>query len=146
MHRTVCAALLAMALAGSGSPSGGVTPQPIEQIATTSQMILQSSARTTAPPPAADGSNISACYDGECEIAVSKPVRIPLDGRSGFDAVAVEAIEPAKVRFHVAFPNGSGSGSASPGSTVTFNSGTGSIRITVIAIDSGTAVIKISPA
>lgn len=146
MHRTVCAALLAMALAGSGSPSGGVTPQPIEQIATTSQMILQSSAPTTAPPPAADGSNIGACYDGECEVAISESVRIPLDGRSGFDAVTVEAIESNNVRFRVGYPHGSGSGSASPGSTVTFKNGTGGIRITVIAIDAGTAVIKISPA
>lgn len=146
MHRTVWVVPLAMVLAGFSSASASVTPQPSKPITTASQMVLLSPAPTVAQPPAADGSDIGACYDGECEISVSRPVRIPLDGRSGFDAVTVEAIEPNSVRFRVDYPNGSGSGSASRGGTVTFSSGTGSTRITVVAIDAGTAVIKISPA
>lgn len=143
MHRTVCAVLPAMVLVGFGSVSASVLPRPIT---TTPQMVLLSSAPTAAQPPAADGSDIGACYDGECEISVSGPVRIPLDGRSGFDAVAVEAIEPNSVRFRVEYPNGFGSGSASPGGTVTFSNGASGTKITVVAIDAGTAVIKMFPA
>ncbi|MGH4012280.1 MAG: hypothetical protein ACRDTH_29650 [Pseudonocardiaceae bacterium] len=109
-------------------------------------MVLLSSAPTAEPPPAADGSDIGACFDGECEVSVSGPVRIPLDGRSGFDAVAVEAIEPNSVRFRVEYPNGFGTGSASPGGTVTFSNGTSGTKLTVVAIDAGTAVIKMFPA
>lgn len=144
MRRTVCAGLLAITLTGFGPHSAGATPQQSEPLATTSQVILLSSA--TAPPPAADGSNVRACYDGACEISVSGPTRIPLDGRSGFDAVAVQAVEPNKVSFRVNYPNGSSSGSASPGGTVTFRNGAGGTRITVVAIDAGTAVIRMSPA
>ncbi len=128
MRPTVHAVLFAITLAGFGAPS---------------QAILLSSA--TAPLPAADGSDIRSCYDGACEISVSKPVRIPVDGRSGFDAVQVTAIEPNAVSFRVDYPHGSGSGSASPGGAVSFGAGAHRTQITVVAIDAGTAVIRMSP-
>lgn len=148
MRRTACAVLLAMALAGCGSPSAGVMPQSSEPIVTTSQVILLSPAPTTAAPPtAADGSNIGACFDGTCEISVSRPVTIPLDGRSGFDAVAIETIAPASMSFRVNFRDGTvGRSSTSPGGTVTFSSGAGGTIIKVVGINAGTAVIKMSPA
>lgn len=148
MRRTVCAMLLAGALAGCGSPLAGVVPQPSQPIVTTSQVILLSPAlATAAPPPAADGSDIGACFDGECEISVSRPVKIPLDGRAGFDAVAVEAIRPNSVSFRVDFGDGIvGRSWTSPGGTAAFNSGAGGTRIAVVTINAGTAVIKMSPA
>lgn len=146
MRRTVGAVLLVVALAGCGSPLAGVAPQSSEPIVMLSQVTLLASARAAAAPPtAADGSNIGACYDGECEISVSQPVKIPLDGRAGFDAVMVEAIEPNKVRFRVDYPHGYSWGSTSPGGTVIFRSGSGGETIRVMAINAGTAVIKMSP-
>ncbi|GAA4240414.1 hypothetical protein GCM10022254_64940 [Actinomadura meridiana] len=48
---------------------------------------------STAP---ADGTNISKCFDGNCEIAVSKPIGIPVDKRLGISRVEIEEITPNK--------------------------------------------------
>lgn len=146
MRRTVCAALLALALAGCGSPLAGVALQRSEPIVTKSQVLVLPAAAIAASPTAADGSDIRACYDGACEISVSRPLTIPLDGRSGFNAVTIEAIRPALMSFRANFPDGTVlRSSASPGSTVTFSSGTVGTTIKVVTINSGTAVIKMSP-
>lgn len=141
MRRTVCAVVLALALAGCGAPLASVAPQSSEPIVTKSQVLVL----TTAVPPPADGSDIRACHDGTCEISVSRPLTIPLDGRSGFNAVTIEAIEPNLMSFRVNFPDGTAlRSSTSPGGRVTFRSGTGSMTINVLTINSGTAVIKMS--
>ncbi|MEE6306961.1 hypothetical protein V1634_09010 [Plantactinospora veratri] len=65
----------------TGSPSSAA-PSPV---ATASPSTTPSPDAVTTPPPvriraAADGRRYAACADGTCEVAVTKPVRIRVDG------------------------------------------------------------------
>ncbi|ONK12785.1 hypothetical protein [Streptomyces sp. MP131-18] len=51
----------------------------------------------SAPGEAANGSDIGACLDGTCEVTVSAPTGIPVDGRFGADSVSVSWIADGAV-------------------------------------------------
>ncbi|MGI5212468.1 hypothetical protein [Plantactinospora sp. CA-290183] len=58
-------------------------------------------------PAAANGTNVRSCYDGSCEILVTKRVTIPLDPRFGFKTFS---FDPADSTWRYTYPEG-GSGS-----------------------------------
>lgn len=77
---------------------------------------------TTQPPPvpvpsAADGADTGACTDGNCEIAVTKPVTIhfPAPG-GGRTTLSVTEVGPNRIEYEVKSANGqSNAGASGPG-------------------------------
>lgn len=84
---------------------------------------------TSTLPPAADGTDLAACADGNCEVAVSAPVDIPLTGHAtGITTMSVVELTPDGFSFTMT-SNGNerGSGDLRGGCTLTFySSGVGS--------------------
>jgi hypothetical protein len=62
---------------------------------------------------AADGRDSTACADGNCEIAVSEPVRIPFKGPRGQATLSITEIGPNSIAYTVKSGNGQSKGSAS---------------------------------
>ncbi|MDQ1016602.1 hypothetical protein [Streptomyces afghaniensis] len=62
---------------------------------------------------AADGRDITACADGNCEIAVSEPVRIPFKAPRGPATLSVTEVGPNSIAYTVKSGNGQSKGSAS---------------------------------
>lgn len=107
---------------------------------------------STSPPlPAvADGSDLGACFDGTCEVLISTfPSPVPLDGslglREGLQSLTFQAPTPDG-GLAVAL-NGPGGGTIgvvtlyADGSAATFNG----LTMEVVAIEGGTAAVRISP-
>ncbi|MGH3379835.1 MAG: hypothetical protein ACRDP6_34405 [Actinoallomurus sp.] len=113
-----CAALAALAAptaAGCGTDSGPTattaTPRPVPTATKT----------TPAPPKAADGTRYSACKDGNCEVAVSKPVKIRLGGRIGSGTLSIKKVLSDGVKIYLTLPGGGGDGSIKGHCTSTFH-------------------------
>ncbi|WP_086560844.1 hypothetical protein [Streptomyces africanus] len=110
----VLAALIALtAAAGCGSDSdepAKASSPPGERPSKT-----DSPSRPKPKPSvsAADGRDITACADGNCEIAVSEPVKIPFKGPRGQATLSVTEVGPNAVAYTVKSGNGQSKGSAS---------------------------------
>jgi hypothetical protein len=121
----------ASAPTGSGSADPGPPPQTIPNM-----------------PKAADGSDISACYDGECVVELRAPVTIPMAPSTGiaqFTLVSVDNVDGAYLTGTTADGNGTLSAqvSAYPGAgsgTVILNGFT----IEALATVDGVAVLHFS--
>lgn len=66
------------------------------------------------PPSAADGTDASACSDGDCEITVTKPVTLhfPAPGDSGRATLSVTEVGPNKIEYEVESGNNRSQGGA----------------------------------
>src|SRR5690606_38701383 len=64
-------------------------------------------------PSAADGRDIAACADGDCEIAVSEPSTIPFRGPAGSATLRVTEVGPDEVEYTVTSGGGRSKGGAS---------------------------------
>ncbi len=62
---------------------------------------------------AADGRDITACADGNCDIVVSEPVTIPFKGPRGPATLSVTEVGPNTIAYTVKSGNGQSKGSAS---------------------------------
>ncbi|MFG2683016.1 hypothetical protein [Streptomyces sp. NPDC048392] len=62
---------------------------------------------------AADGHDIDACTDGDCEIAVSKPVTIRFEGPHGPATLSVTEVGSNRIEYEVTSGNGQSKGGAS---------------------------------
>ncbi|MFI7676871.1 hypothetical protein [Actinophytocola sp. NPDC049390] len=98
-------------------------------------------------PPAADGSDVKACYDGTCEVMLRAPVKIPFDPKTGLvelNLTRVDGVDGAQLSG-TAVGGGTVSVSvyADPGfeSTATVNGFT----ITALYTVDGVAVLRMSP-
>ncbi|MEU0729537.1 hypothetical protein [Streptomyces sp. NPDC006140] len=60
----------------------------------------------------ADGRDIAACADGNCEIAVSEPVKVPFKGPRGPATLSVTEVGPNTIAYTVKSGNGQSKGSA----------------------------------
>jgi hypothetical protein len=131
MYRgTAAAAVVTLALAGllgCGSVARG-------EAAT-------SALRTTTSVAAADGSGVRACFDGTCEIAVSKPTNIPVDSRFGISKLSITRITPDSVSMTATGPGISMAAQTGPGGICSLNG----LTVRVKAIAHGTAVLVLSP-
>lgn len=80
-----------------------------------------SSAQGSASKPPvtpADGTNVSACADGNCEVLVSGPVDIELNGHGGIDTLSVVKVAPPGLSFKMKSDGGTGSGALDPNCTL----------------------------
>ncbi|MEQ4304116.1 hypothetical protein ABNF97_22505 [Plantactinospora sp. B6F1] len=88
--QTGCALLAVLLSTGCGARRDGAAPESpasttASPVATASPSATPAPDAATTPAPvriaaAADGRRYAACADGTCEVAVSKPVRIRVDG------------------------------------------------------------------
>lgn len=78
----------------SGSPSGGRTASAEPSV------------------PAADGDDVRACSDGNCEIAVSDPATVRFKGPDGPATLSVTEVGPNKVEYTVKSGSGRSKGGA----------------------------------
>jgi len=118
---------------GPGSGSGTATAEPPP----TNEDI----------PPAADGSDINACYDGTCEVELRAPVTIPFDPKTGLVELTLNRVDGEEGAQLSGSAVGGGTVSVSvyadPGfsSTATVNGFT----ITALYTVDGVAVLRMSP-
>lgn len=74
--------------------------------------------QTSKSPPAqpsvsaADGHNVGACADGNCEIAVSEPVTFRFKGPTGPATLSVTEVGPNKIEYTVESDHGQSTGGA----------------------------------
>ena len=115
---SVFMAALVTASCGTASGDGTISPSTPSPSATrAASENVAASPTTTSPvakkPPAptqlraTNGTDYSACMGGDCEIAVSKPVTIPLsDFPTDAGPLTVQAVSAGSVRLRMALPAG----------------------------------------
>ncbi|MFG1921944.1 hypothetical protein [Cryptosporangium sp. NPDC048952] len=94
------AGLMLVAACGADEPPAARTPPPSPP---------PSPSPSPSPPPlaAADGTRYAACWDGTCEVAVSRPTTIPIR----FGKLSVSKLQPDDgITFDITLPGGGGSG------------------------------------
>jgi hypothetical protein len=109
MTRTRTGLLIVAMIAGVLSTGCGVgTSAPAGQHAVPATMSLPKRATTTAPPTtttvpvtAADGTNLGACANGNCEVQVAEGASIPLSPSLGLGPVSVTAIQSDTVSIGI---------------------------------------------
>lgn len=144
---------LSVLLAGCSSEIAGA-PIGTGQIVDSNPTVTESPASTGQPaptdpdlPPAADGSDITACYDGTCEVELRAPVTIPIDPATGITTLTLERVDDVDGAYLTGVTTGGGSVTAtlyagSNGYAVAqFNGFTIEARYTV----NGVAVLRLAP-
>ncbi|MGH8795287.1 MAG: hypothetical protein ACRDXX_21925 [Stackebrandtia sp.] len=141
MPRTAFAiATFAFLLAGCAGPETGDLQEPQDDAAADEPSDADPSQGDDTLPEAADGTDVGACYDGECEIVATALLDIPVDPKFGVDLLSVTAIENDVVTLQ-------GTG---PGALATLNIGMDAygvlngIRVEVTAIVDAEAVLSFS--
>ncbi|MFJ2958537.1 hypothetical protein [Streptomyces sp. NPDC087270] len=125
--------------AAATSTAPAPAPPPVPP-ATASIPTTATTPATATPSAGTATTDLHACYDGTCEITVSRPVTIPVDGRFGFSAFKVTHIGPDGVTIEA---NGGGThleSGVSPGGTAALNG----ILVRVGSVHGGTADLSIS--
>jgi hypothetical protein len=119
----------------SASPSSTTEPEP-----TTSEFT------PLAPEDAADGADVDACRDSECEVAVKAGTSIPFDQDIG--GVMVAEVGKSEVTLAMTYSSG-GSGSiqvgVGPQGGSFGNVNTTIVEFAVLGIEDGTAVVSFAP-
>ncbi|MGP4052457.1 hypothetical protein [Streptomyces sp. 2A115] len=88
-----------------------------------------------------DGTDVGACFDGRCAIAVSKHTAIKGDSRFGVSDVRVTKITADSVVLQASGAGASLSASVGEGGT----GGLNGLGFRVKSLDSGTAVLEFHP-
>ncbi|MFH9004118.1 hypothetical protein ACH4E5_12865 [Streptomyces afghaniensis] len=114
----VLAALIVALTAVAGCGSDSDEPAKASPSAPGERPSKADPAKRPEPTPkpsvsAADGRDITACADGNCEIAVSEPVKIPFKGPRGPATLSVTEVGPNAIAYTVKSGNGQSKGSAS---------------------------------
>ncbi|WP_329578833.1 hypothetical protein [Streptomyces sp. NBC_01361] len=168
----VLAALVALTMGGCGStdkaehessPSRQTSKAPSSKAPSSKAP----SPRTSSAQPsmsAADGRDVGACADGNCEIAVSGPVTFRFKGPAGPATLSVTEVGPNKVEYTIKSGNSQSQGGASgPGQsciTVLRSNGGGNscggqgdaarpspqpdaVLIQAVTSENGTAILRI---
>lgn len=153
------ALLIGLAVAGCASPVPG-DAAPARDGAPTPAGAASSSA---AAPAAADGSDVSACRDGDCEIVVTAAAEIPLDPMFGVNRLAITAVSGTTVDAVAETGSGVSSRVTGGGRVVSRSRGGGStveisrlrpdstatinrISFRVVSVSGASAVLDVSPA
>ncbi|MEU0743313.1 hypothetical protein [Streptomyces sp. NPDC006134] len=104
--------LTAAGCGGSGESSGGATPPPSRP----------DGRSTSGPPPAAspspsgeaaDGDDIGACGDGNCEVLVTEPVTVRFEGPDGPVKLSVTKVGRNEIGYTATSETGAGGGQVS---------------------------------
>ncbi|MBA2946124.1 hypothetical protein [Streptomyces himalayensis] len=91
-------------------------------------------------PVRAGASDVKACFDGTCEIAVSEPTDIPVDSRFGIDRVSVTLVTSDTVSMRATGNGNSLQATSGAGGICILNG----LTIRVKSVDDGTAVLAFS--
>jgi hypothetical protein len=167
---------LAMAGAGCGSDSGDDEASDrtrasgeranAANTSTTAEPPSSTTSTTIARPRAADGTNIAACADGNCEVELSGPVDIPLTGQGGgITMLSVTEVTADDFRFTTTSgPGQTGSGGLGEGciSRLTSNSASsgcpgpdpnqplpaepGVLSLQPVSLTNGSAIVRLASA
>ncbi|WP_414941012.1 hypothetical protein [Amycolatopsis sp. cmx-11-51] len=96
-------------------------------------------ARPDGPLVAADGTDLKACRDGDCEVILKPKDKIAFEARLRVTHIAVDSVSADGVTLSAALPSGTRSSfSGSAGAT-------NGIAYTVNAVKDGKAVVKFTP-
>ncbi|MFI0486338.1 hypothetical protein [Actinomadura sp. 9N215] len=110
----VSIALTALAAAGCGASDDGARPEQSESSpAPTNPAVTASPAAT-----AADGTNVSACGDGNCEILVSGTVAIDPRRHGGLKKLSLTEYHSSELTFKAESREGTSTGNLMQGCTV----------------------------
>ncbi|WP_063745194.1 hypothetical protein [Streptomyces sp. PRh5] len=166
----VMAVLTALTVAGcggsdttDGAPSHGGNPSESRSAPPSGGPSGDPGAPAKPSEPAADGRDIGACADGNCEVAVSERVTVRFKGPAGPATLTVDEICPNKVTYTVeSGGNRSRGGASGPGqgcvivlrdhgssnvcgrvSTMRPAAQPGAVVILMAAGEDGTAVLRI---
>ena len=114
LHRTGVALAVLIALTAAAG-CGGDSDEPAKASPRPSELPSKADSPQRLKPSvsAADGRDITSCADGNCEIAVSEPVKIPFKGPSGPATLSVTDVGPHTIAYTVKSGNGQSKGSAS---------------------------------
>lgn len=94
--------------------------------------------QSTAPAPPADGDDVRACYDGDCEVRVPDGTTITLDPRFDVDGVLV-TVKDGRARIRI--DTGTGYVTAGgTGSTSIYND----LSVKVLGVDGDRALVRFS--
>lgn len=119
--RRLAGVLLAL-LAVSGCVSRtGPAPEPRSE-APRSETAQSETPSSEAPPTAADGADVRACADGNCEILLEPAMTIPVPGGT----LSITAADDGRIEYEVSINGGTATGSAKGNCVTTFTlDGTG---------------------
>ncbi|MFF1673809.1 hypothetical protein ACFVWN_29090, partial [Nocardiopsis flavescens] len=106
---------------GSGAPASPAGPAPLE---------------------AADGTDLDACADADCEVLVSAGDEFAMDGSHGVDLFVFEAVGGGGVSFRGEGPGTRMSGRL-PGPDASFVMN--GFTVAVVAVEGSEAVVEFSP-
>lgn len=100
-------------------------------------------------PKAADGTDVSACYDGTCEVELRAPVTIPMDPSTGIASLSLDRVDDVDGAQLSGTDVNGGTFHASlyvdPGSGIARTNLNGFL-IEALATANGRAVLRMSPA
>jgi hypothetical protein len=135
--RLVAGALLLAGLAGCGGRSDDA---PTRSAPAAPSPTIPPASPTA--PRAADGSDLSACRDGRCEVIVAAGDRISPLTRFGLQALTVRTVSPDGVTYVGTGPGITVSaGRQQPGMTSRLNR----LAITTVAINGDRAIVRLKP-
>lgn len=148
--RVVAVVLSAVGLAGCGSATSddeaSARSTTVTTSSTTSSPATTPTPTTTTAPPlpaAADGTDLTACFDGACEVLVSGPVDIPFADPS-IGVMSVVAVSPAGVDLRTVSPSGFTSNLLGQRPDQGGPSVVNNLAVAVVAINGGQAVLRFS--
>jgi hypothetical protein len=101
-----------------------------------------------APPSPTPGSDVKACFDGDCLLTVTRPIKIPLDAKRYYYPVfAITAVTPDRIGYRVDYPNGGHAEQwLGQGGSSSFGSRSHTqVNVRLVSITRGRAVLAISP-
>ncbi len=132
-----------LALAGCGADR----PAPRHSASRSASPSPSPSPSATGPtlPPAADGTNIAACYDGDCEVRVRAPLKIPVSPSTGIATLTVTSVTAEGVTVDGVLTDGTNleiTVYADPGGLATGTVNT--VQVAALGVVDGEAVLHLS--
>lgn len=125
----------------------GGTPTPAASPSTSPPASSPATPSRPALPEAADGTDVSACRDGTCEVRVRAPRDIPFDPETGIATLSVDSVSAEGVRITGSTTTGTQYQVqlfADPGglATAAIND---RFLIAALGVERGEAVVRVSP-
>ncbi|MTE13899.1 hypothetical protein [Nocardia aurantiaca] len=146
LSRLGAAVVLAALCGGCGSQTGGsAVPAETAAVGTTTTVRMATPPKDTKKPSsglpsAADGTNLDACANGNCEIQVDGPTTIPVPGYSRISNVQIKQISPGSVTATTTVFGLPVSGSTGVGGTIFLNG----LTVKIVAVQGSSAVLRLS--
>ncbi|MEU1897426.1 hypothetical protein ABZ512_03565 [Nocardiopsis dassonvillei] len=148
--RVLAAAGAATALLGGcagAQEQDAATPDPSAADASPPGEATSPSPTAPAPPEAADGTDLQACADADCEVLVESGDEFAMDGSHGVDRFVVDAVGEdgldvsgygpgTTLSGHLPPPDGEG-----PGGVFVMNG----FEITLVAVTDSGGVVRLAP-